>query len=149
MFQISSMAGKKMADNAQHISQEIGKIVSSLQFHDITRQEIEHIHEALVEKGLDSKCALVTDGRFSGACRGPVIGHVSPEAMEGGPIALVQDGDIIEIDIPNRILKVRLSEEELAARRAAWTPPPPKVTKGYLARYVRTVSSAAAGAIVR
>jgi len=105
--------------------------------------------EALVEKGLDSRCALVTDGRFSGACRGPVIGHVSPEAMEGGPIALVQDGDIIEIDIPNRILKVRLSEEELAARRAAWTPPPPKVTKGYLARYVRTVSSAAAGAIVR
>lgn len=105
--------------------------------------------EALVEKGLDSRCALVTDGRFSGACRGPVIGHVSPEAMEGGPIALVQDGDIIEIDIPNRILKVRLPEEELAARRAVWTPPPPKVTKGYLARYVRTVSSAAAGAIVR
>lgn len=105
--------------------------------------------EALVEKGLDSRCALVTDGRFSGACRGPVIGHVSPEAMEGGPIALVQDGDIIEIDIPNRILKVRLSEEELADRRARWTPPPPKVTKGYLSRYVRTVSSAAAGAIVR
>ena len=104
--------------------------------------------EALVEKGLDKSCALVTDGRFSGACRGPVVGHVSPEAMEGGVIALIQDGDIVEMDIPNRRLNVKLPEEELTKRRAEWIPPSPKVTKGYLARYARSVSSAASGAIV-
>ncbi len=104
--------------------------------------------EALVEKGLDKSCALVTDGRFSGACRGPVVGHVSPEAMEGGVIALIQDGDIVEMDIPNHRLNVKLPEEELTKRRAEWIPPSPKVTKGYLARYARSVSSAASGAIV-
>jgi len=104
--------------------------------------------EALVEKDLDKSCALVTDGRFSGACRGPVVGHVSPEAMEGGAIALIQDGDIVEIDIPSRRLDVKLPEEELTKRRAEWIPPSPKATKGYLARYARSVSSAASGAIV-
>lgn len=104
--------------------------------------------EALVQKSLDNACALITDGRFSGACRGPVVGHISPEAMEGGPIGLIRDGDIVEMDIPNHVLDVKLSEEELASRRTEWTPPPPKVTKGYLVRYARSVSSAASGAIV-
>ena len=104
--------------------------------------------EALVQKGLDHKCALITDGRFSGACRGPVVGHISPEAMEGGPIALVQDGDLIEIDIPNRILNVKLSEEELASRRARWAPLSPRVTRGYLVRYAKSATSAASGAIL-
>lgn len=104
--------------------------------------------EALVEKGLDEVCALVTDGRFSGACRGPVVGHVSPEAMEGGPIALVQDGDRVEMDIPHHSLNVLLSETELASRRTNWSAPRPKVTKGCLARYAKSVSSAGSGAIL-
>ena len=104
--------------------------------------------EALVEKGLDASCALITDGRFSGACRGPVVGHVSPEAMAGGPIALLRDGDTIVMDIPHRVLDVELSPEELSRRRADWTPIPPKADKGILARYARDVSSAAAGAIL-
>jgi dihydroxy-acid dehydratase len=88
--------------------------------------------------GLSESVALITDGRFSGATRGPCIGHVSPEAFEGGPIAVVENGDVIEIDIPNRVLNVRLSAEELEKRLAAWKPRKPKVTKGYLARYVPT-----------
>ena len=104
--------------------------------------------DALVQRGLDQKCALITDGRFSGACRGPVVGHISPEAMEGGPIALIQDDDLIEINIPNRILNVKLSQEELARRREKWAPPPPRVTKGYLVRYAKSASSAASGAIL-
>jgi dihydroxy-acid dehydratase len=88
--------------------------------------------------GLSESVALITDGRFSGATRGPCIGHVSPEAFEGGPIAVVENGDVIEIDIPNRVLNVRLSAEELERRLAAWKPRKPKVTKGYLARYVPT-----------
>ncbi len=104
--------------------------------------------EALVEKRLDEVCALITDGRFSGACRGPVVGHVSPEAMKGGPIALIQDGDTIEMNIPQQVLNVQLSEAELSERRAHWRAPEPKVTKGYLARYAKSVSSASSGAIV-
>jgi dihydroxy-acid dehydratase len=88
--------------------------------------------------GLSESVALITDGRFSGATRGPCIGHVSPEAAEGGPIAVIENGDVIEIDIPNRVLKVRLSAEELRKRLAAWKPRKPKITKGYLARYVPT-----------
>jgi dihydroxy-acid dehydratase len=88
--------------------------------------------------GLSESVALITDGRFSGATRGPCIGHVSPEAFEGGPIAVVENGDVIEIDIPNRVLNVRLSAEELRKRLAAWKPRKPKITKGYLARYVPT-----------
>ena len=92
--------------------------------------------------------ALITDGRFSGATRGAAIGHVSPEAAEGGEIALLQDGDIIEIDIPKRTLNVKLSDEELAKRKAAWVPHPPKVTDGYLVRYSKLVRSASYGAVV-
>jgi dihydroxy-acid dehydratase len=88
--------------------------------------------------GLSESVALITDGRFSGATRGGCIGHVAPEAAEGGPIALLQNGDIITIDIPNRILKVDLSDQELQKRQAAWKPKPQKITKGYLARYQPT-----------
>ena len=103
----------------------------------------------LAGMGLDKDVALLTDGRFSGATRGACIGHISPEAREGGNIALIQDGDIIEIDIPNRTLNVKLSEEELAERKANWVCPPPKVNSGYLARYAALVTSAATGAVLR
>lgn len=88
--------------------------------------------------GLSESVALITDGRFSGATRGPCIGHVSPEAFEGGPIAVIENGDIISIDIPNRILNVELSGEELQKRLKAWKPKPKKITRGYLSRYVPT-----------
>ena len=104
---------------------------------------------ALAGMGLDDKVALITDGRFSGATKGAAIDHVSPEAAEGGPIALLQEGDRISIDIPARSIGVKLSDAELAQRRQAWKPLPPKVTHGYLARYARLVSSAATGAIFK
>ncbi|MGB3927241.1 MAG: dihydroxy-acid dehydratase, partial [Caldicoprobacterales bacterium] len=90
---------------------------------------------------------LLTDGRFSGATRGASIGHISPEAMEGGPIALVEEGDIISINIPDGRLDVKISDEEFNKRRASWTAPEPKIKTGYLARYSRLVSSADKGAI--
>ena len=99
--------------------------------------------------GMGLKVALLTDGRFSGATRGACIGHVSPEAMEGGPIALLKEGDIIAIDIPKRALNVKLSDEELAERKANWTQPEPKVTKGYLSRYAKLVTSANTGAVLK
>ncbi len=99
--------------------------------------------------GLGKSVALLTDGRFSGATQGACIGHISPEAREGGNIALIKDGDIIEIDIPNRTLNVKLSEEELAERRKNWVCPEPKVKRGYLARYASLVSSAAQGAVLK
>ncbi len=92
--------------------------------------------------------ALITDGRFSGASRGASIGHVSPEAAEGGPIALVEEGDLIRINIPEHKLELAVSDEELARRKAAWTPREPKVTTGYLKRYAKMVSSANKGAIL-
>ncbi len=93
---------------------------------------------------------LITDGRFSGGTAGRVgIGHVSPEAAVGGPIGLLQDGDIIDIDILGGVLSVRLSDEELARRRAEWTAPAPRVTTGYLARYARMATSADTGAILK
>lgn len=98
---------------------------------------------------LDDQVALITDGRFSGGTAGACIGHVSPEAAAGGPIGLLQPGDLIEIDIPNRTLQVHLSEEELAARRKEWKAPPPRFTKGYLAKYIRMATSADTGAILR
>jgi dihydroxy-acid dehydratase len=104
---------------------------------------------ALAGMGLDEKAALITDGRFSGATKGAAIGHVSPEAADGGVIALLRDGDIIEIDIDRRALNVKLTEEELAARRSLWKPPLPKARPGYLARYARQVGSAAGGAVFR
>ena len=104
---------------------------------------------AIAGMGLGSTVALITDGRFSGASRGASIGHVSPEAAVGGPIALVQEGDIISIDIDNHQLNVMVSEEELEARRANWQPREPKVTTGYLARYASLVTSADKGAVLQ
>ena len=98
--------------------------------------------------GLGSSVALITDGRFSGASRGASIGHVSPEAAVGGPIALIEEGDIISIDIPNLKLEVKVSEEEMKARREKWQPRQPKVTTGYLARYAAMVTSGNRGAIL-
>ena len=98
--------------------------------------------------GLGSTVALITDGRFSGASRGASIGHVSPEAAVGGPIALVEEGDRILIDIPNNKLEVLVSDEELAARKAKWQPREPRVTTGYLARYAKMVTSGNRGAIL-
>lgn len=103
---------------------------------------------AIAGMGLGSTVALITDGRFSGASRGASIGHVSPEAAVGGPIALIEEGDIIQIDIPNMKLDVKLSEEELAQRKAKWQPREPKVTTGYLARYASMVTSGNRGAVL-
>ncbi len=103
---------------------------------------------AIMGRGQGSTVALVTDGRFSGATRGASIGHVSPEAAVGGPIALIEDGDIIEIDINANTINVRLSDEELAARRAKWQPREPKITTGYLARYASLVTSGNRGAVL-
>ena len=104
---------------------------------------------AIAGMGLGSTVALITDGRFSGASRGASIGHVSPEAAVGGPIALVEEGDIISIDIDNHQLNVKISDEELAARKAKWQPREPKVTTGYLARYASLVTSADKGAVLQ
>lgn len=103
---------------------------------------------AIAGMGLGSSVALITDGRFSGASRGASIGHVSPEAAVGGPIALVEEGDIIKIDIPNLKLEMAVSDEELEKRRQAWTPKEPKVKTGYLARYASLVTSGNRGAIL-
>jgi len=102
---------------------------------------------ALMGLGLGDSVALITDGRFSGGTRGPCIGHVSPEAAEGGPIALIQDGDRILLDIPNRKLDLLVDEATLATRRAAWTAPEPKIKTGWLARYAKVVTSAYTGAV--
>ena len=104
---------------------------------------------AVVGYGLEEEVALLTDGRFSGATRGPCIGHISPEASAGGPIALVEDGDKIVIDVPNRRLDLDVGEDEMERRRKAWTPPKPRVKKGYLARYASLVSSADKGAVFK
>ena len=98
--------------------------------------------------GLGASVALITDGRFSGASRGASIGHVSPEAAVGGPIALVKEGDIISIDIPNYSLNIKVSDEELAARKAEWQPKEPSVNTGYLKRYCAMVTSGNRGAIL-
>jgi len=103
---------------------------------------------AIAGMGLGSSVALITDGRFSGASRGASIGHVSPEAAVGGPIALIEEGDIIKIDIPANTINVDVSDEELEARRAKWQPREPKVTSGYLARYASMVTSGNRGAIL-
>lgn len=103
---------------------------------------------AIAGMGLGSSVALITDGRFSGASRGASIGHVSPEAAVGGPIALIEEGDMISIDIPGLKLEVKVSDEEMAARKAKWQPREPKVTTGYLARYAAMVTSGNRGAIL-
>ena len=104
---------------------------------------------AIAGMGLGSSVALITDGRFSGASRGASIGHVSPEAAVGGPIALVEEGDIISIDIPGLKLELKVSDEELAARKAKWQPREPKVTTGYLKRYASMVTSGNRGAVLK
>jgi len=107
------------------------------------------VTSALVGLGLDKDVAIITDGRFSGATQGPAIGHISPEAIEGGPIALLRDGDIVEIDINQNKLLVYLSDEELIERKKLWKAPEPKVKKGYLYQYSKMASSASEGAIFK
>ncbi|MDP2983307.1 MAG: dihydroxy-acid dehydratase [Candidatus Latescibacter sp.] len=104
---------------------------------------------AITGMGLSDSVALITDGRFSGGTRGPCIGHISPEAMEGGPLCIVREGDEILIDIPGRTIDLLISGEEKKKRMASWTPPEPKIKKGYLARYAKLVTSAATGAIFK
>ena len=104
---------------------------------------------AIAGMGLDKEVALLTDGRFSGGTRGAAIGHISPEAAEGGPIALVQEGDRIKIDIPAKTLTLLVDDAELARRRQTWQPPEPKIKHGYLSRYSRMVSSGSQGAVCK
>jgi dihydroxy-acid dehydratase len=112
-------------------------------------REMLHVTAAIVGEGLGDDVALVTDGRFSGATRGLMVGHVSPEAARGGPLAAVQDGDMIEIDVDSRELRVELSDDEVAARLRDWTAPPPRYTDGVFAKYAALVSSASEGAVTR
>jgi dihydroxy-acid dehydratase len=102
---------------------------------------------AIIGKGLGDKVGMVTDGRFSGGTYGMVVGHVAPEAQDGGPIALVREGDRITIDADHNLLRLEIPDDELARRRAAWTAPPPRYTRGVLAKYARVVSSSAVGAV--
>jgi dihydroxy-acid dehydratase len=104
---------------------------------------------AIAGAGLSESVALITDGRFSGGTRGPCIGHVSPEAAVGGPIALVRQGDIIRIDIPARKIDLLVDAAELEKRRIAWTAPEPAIKTGILARYRNSVTSASKGAVLR
>lgn len=104
---------------------------------------------AIAGMNLDAQVALITDGRFSGGTRGAAIGHISPEGMQKGPIAVIQEGDLISVDIPNKKLTLNLTDREIEERFSKWTPPEPKITKGYMARYARMVSSASEGAVVK
>jgi len=104
---------------------------------------------AIVGMGLDKSVVLLTDGRFSGGTRGAAIGHISPEAAEGGPIGLVKEGDIITIDIPNKMIELKVDEQELAERRKGFVPKEPLIKTGYLARYAKMVTSASTGAIFK
>ena len=112
-------------------------------------REMLHVTGAIVGEGLSESVALVTDGRFCGATPGLMVGHVAPEAFRGGPLAAVQDGDTVVVDVEARELRVELSDDELAARLAAWTPPAPRYTDGVFAKYAALVSSASEGAITR
>jgi dihydroxy-acid dehydratase len=103
----------------------------------------------LAGRGLDTHCALITDGRFSGGTRGLCIGHVSPEAAEGGPIAFVKNGDKIEIDLTKKTIDLHVNKEEMAKRKKAWKRPQPKIKEGYMARYAKLVTSAASGAVFK
>lgn len=111
-------------------------------------REMHMITALICGMGLAKTTALVTDGRFSGSTRGPCVGHVSPEAARGGPIALVEDGDVIVIDIPERSLELRVSQDELAKRRRKWRPLAAKINKGFLHLYLKNVSSADRAAIL-
>jgi dihydroxy-acid dehydratase len=102
---------------------------------------------AIVGKGLGKKVALITDGRFSGGTRGLCVGHICPEAAVGGIIGIIENGDEIFIDIPNRVMDLKVSESEIAVRKEKFVPIEPKIKKGYLVKYAKTVSSASKGAI--
>jgi dihydroxy-acid dehydratase len=110
-------------------------------------REMLHVTAALVGEGLGDEVALVTDGRFSGATHGLMVGHVAPEAFRGGPIAFVRDGDPVAIDVEARELRLEIPDEELEARRAGWQPPAPRHLTGVYAKYVSLVSSASEGAV--
>jgi dihydroxy-acid dehydratase len=103
----------------------------------------------LAGRGLDTVCALITDGRFSGGTRGLCVGHVSPEAAEGGPIALVKNGDLIEIDLNKKTIHLKVNKAEMEKRKKSWKQPKPNITVGYMARYAKLVTGAASGAIFR
>ena len=123
----------------------IGGVTSS-----ITLTDVAGVVAAIIGAGLDTECALITDGRFSGGTAGAAIGHVSPEAAEGGPIAFIEEGDIIAIDIPNRKLELKVSDEELAKRKEGWTPKKVETfPNSYLKRYAYLVTSASTGATMR
>jgi dihydroxy-acid dehydratase len=107
------------------------------------------ITSLLMGMGLGKSVALVTDGRFSGSTRGPCIGHVSPEAMEGGPIAVIEEGDVIDIDIPSRRIEVQLTDQEIKTRIGRWTAPTPRVKRGFLRRFALLVESAEKGAYLK
>jgi dihydroxy-acid dehydratase len=111
-------------------------------------QEMLSPTSAIAGMGLDAHVALITDGRFSGGTRGAAIGHISPEAASGGPIAVIEEGDTIVIDIPGKSIRLDIPEAEIQKRLAAWKPAPPKISTGYLARYARNVSSASTGAVI-
>ena len=110
-------------------------------------REMLAVTSAIMGQGLGDDVALITDGRFSGASHGPMLGHIAPEAAVGGPIALIEEGDIITLDIPGRRLDVKLSEEELTDRQSRWQPKEPNYTTGVLAKYAKLVSSASEGAV--
>jgi dihydroxy-acid dehydratase len=110
-------------------------------------REMLAVTAALVGQGLGESVGLVTDGRFSGGTHGLVVGHVAPEAWIGGPLALVRDGDRITIDGDAKQLTLEVAEDEINRRRQAWSPPPPRVSRGVLAKYARTVRSASEGAV--
>jgi dihydroxy-acid dehydratase len=110
-------------------------------------REMLAVTAAIVGAGMGDSVALLTDGRFSGATRGFTVGHVSPEASRGGPIAALRTGDVVVLDVANRRLDVQLSDAEIKQRMAAWAPPPPRYQTGVMAKYARMVSSAAIGAI--
>jgi dihydroxy-acid dehydratase len=112
-------------------------------------REMLHVTAAIVGEGIGEEVALITDGRFSGATHGLMVGHISPEAFRGGPIAALEDGDTIVLDVDARELRVELSDDEIAARLADWSPPAPRYTRGVLAKYASLVSSAAEGAVTR
>jgi dihydroxy-acid dehydratase len=112
-------------------------------------REMLHVTAAIVGEGLGDSIALITDGRFSGATHGLMVGHISPEAARGGPLAIVQDGDEIEIDVQARELRLNLSEDEIAKRLADWNAPPPRYRTGVFAKYAASVASASEGAVTR
>jgi dihydroxy-acid dehydratase len=112
-------------------------------------REMLHVTAAIVGEGLGDEVALITDGRFSGATHGLMAGHVTPEAVRGGPIAALREGDVVEFDVAARELRVLLSDDEIAARLRDWTPPPPRYPRGVLAKYAALVSSASEGAVTR